>query len=96
MPAYLIVNMDIHDPEKFEEYKKTASPITVAFGGRYLARGGSAETLEGEWVGKRMVLIEFESMERAREWWNSEEYSRVKGLRHQSAHTQMILLEGVD
>jgi uncharacterized protein (DUF1330 family) len=96
MPAYLIVNIDVHDPDKFEEYKKTASPITAAYGGKYLARGGVSETLEGDWVGRRMVLIEFESMERAREWWSSKEYGRVKGLRHQSSETQMILVEGIE
>ena len=95
MAAYLIVNIDVHDPETYEEYKRLAGPITKAYGGKYLVRGGEAETLEGDWSTGRMVVIEFESLEKAKAWWNSPEYLKVKTLRHKSAETQMLLAEGV-
>ena len=94
MAAYLIVNIDVHDPVRYEEYKRQTSPIVASYGGKYLVRGGEAEVLEGDCKPSRMVVIEFESIERAKRWWSSPEYSEVKHLRHETADTQMIIVEG--
>lgn len=94
MTAYVIVDIEVLDPEGYKEYVK-AAPATVAhFGGRYLARGGENETLEGEWEAKRLVILEFESVEKAKEWLNSSEYGPVKALRHRYAKTNMVVVEG--
>jgi uncharacterized protein (DUF1330 family) len=95
MPAYIIVDIDIHDPSLYEEYKKAAPSSIAAFGGKYLARGGACEILEGNWLPKRLVILEFESMARAKQWWESQEYSDAKGLRHKCASTKMIVTEGL-
>jgi uncharacterized protein (DUF1330 family) len=96
MPAYVAVQVTIHDPATYERYKELAPPSIVAYGGRYIARGGKVETLEGEWRPSRFVLLEFPSMERARAWWHSPEYAEAKALRHATASSEMILVEGLD
>ena len=68
MSAFVIVDIAITDPVGYEEYKKLAAPTVALYGGRYVARGGRAETLEGEWVPNRLVILEFDSLERAKEW----------------------------
>ena len=95
MAAYVITEIDITDPVGYEEYRKLGPPAVAAYGGRFVARGGAVEVLEGGWVPKRVVVLEFESMERAKEWWNSKEYSTAKQVRHKTAVTNMIVVEGV-
>lgn len=95
MAAYLIVNIDVHDGVRYEEYKKLAAASLAVYGGKYLVRGGAAETLEGDWEVRRMVVLEFESLERAREWWSSPEYREAKKLRQEITETQMIIVEGL-
>ncbi|MBP7694798.1 MAG: DUF1330 domain-containing protein, partial [Anaerolineales bacterium] len=85
MPAYVIVDIEVTDPAVYEEYKKLAPAGIAAYGGRYLARGGRVETLEGEWAPKRLVILEFDSVERAQAWISSPEYGPAKALRHQAA-----------
>ena len=96
MPAYVAVQVTIHDPATYERYKELAPPSIIAYGGRYIARGGKVETLEGGWRPSRFVLLEFPSMERARAWWSSPEYAEAKRLRQASASTEMILVEGLE
>lgn len=95
MPAYVIVDIEIHDSSLYDEYKKLAPSSIAAYGGKYLARGGACEILEGKWLPKRFVILEFESMARAKEWWGSKEYSDAKDLRHKCANTKMIVIEGL-
>jgi uncharacterized protein (DUF1330 family) len=95
MRGYLLVEIDVTDAAAYERYKKAASATIAAYGGKYLVRGGVAETLEGERQPKRIVLLEFESVAQARAWWSSEEYREPKKLRQRSAITQMTLVEGV-
>jgi uncharacterized protein (DUF1330 family) len=94
MSAYVVVDIHIHDPVRYEEYKRLAAPSVVAFGGRYLARGGAVTALEGDWKTGRFVILEFPSAARAREWWGSELYAPIKAIRHATAKTRMILVEG--
>jgi uncharacterized protein (DUF1330 family) len=95
MPAFVVVDVDIKDPERYEEYKRLTPGSLVPFGGRFVVRGGKAETLEGTWAPRRLVILEFPTVERAREWWSSDVYRPAKALRQSSSHTEMILVEGV-
>ena len=95
MSAYLVVEVEVRDAERYEDYKRMVPPTLAAYGGKFLARGGAVETLEGEWSPKRMVIVEFPSAERAKAWWASTEYAEAKALRQATADTQMILIEGV-
>ena len=95
MAGYVIVDIRVTDPVRYEEYKQMAAPTVEAYGGSYVVRGGSAETLEGGWVPNRIVVLKFPSVERAREWYESAEYAPGKALRHETAESQMILVEGV-
>jgi len=95
MPAFVVVDVDVKDPERYEEYKRLTPGSLVPFGGRFVVRGGKAETLEGTWAPRRLVILEFPTVERAREWWSSDLYRPAKALRQSSSHTEMILVEGV-
>jgi uncharacterized protein (DUF1330 family) len=95
MPAYVVVQIDIHDPQTYERYKELAPPSITAYGGRYIVRGGRTEVLEGDWQPSRLVVLEFPDLERARAWWASPEYAEAKALRQSVAHAQMIAVEGL-
>ena len=95
MPAYIVVDVEVRDPEQYEQYKTLVAPTLEPYGGRYLARGGHTENLEGVWVPNRLVVMEFDSVEKAKAWWSSEEYRRPKEIRQGSATTQMVVTEGL-
>jgi uncharacterized protein (DUF1330 family) len=95
MPAYLIVEIDIHNLPEYEEYIKLAPPSIALYGGRYLVRGGKIEVLEGDWNPKRFVIVEFPDAEKAKQWWSSDEYAKAKIIRQRAADTKMILVEGL-
>ena len=95
MPAYIVVQISIHDPVTYEHYIKIAPPSIAAYGGRYIVRGGPSEVLEGSWQPRRLVVLEFPSVDRARAWWDSPEYAPAKAVRQQCADTEMLLIQGV-
>ncbi|HJZ64183.1 MAG TPA: DUF1330 domain-containing protein [Candidatus Acidoferrum sp.] len=95
MSAYIFVSVEVLDPVRYEEYRKTVLRTIEAYGGRFLVRGGKMEVLEGSWPPRRIVIVEFPSVEKARAWWNSSEYAAPKALRQATSHTEMILVEGV-
>ena len=95
MAAYIIVEIEITDPVGYEEYKNQAGATVEKHGGKYIVRGGAAETLEGDWHPKRIVVLQFENMARAKEWLNCEEYREPRKLRHRTAKTNMIVVEGI-
>lgn len=95
MSAYVVFDITVNDPEKYEEYKKRTMPTIEAFGGRFIVRGGQLEVLEGDWAPNRVVILEFESMEKAKRWINSPEYSEVKKIRHNTARSNAFIVEGV-
>jgi uncharacterized protein (DUF1330 family) len=95
MSAYVIVEIDIVDPAGYEEYKQLASATVEKYGGKYIIRGGAVENLEGNWNPKRIVMLQFDSMQRAKEWLNSEEYREPRKMRHRTARTRMVVVEGV-
>ena len=94
MSAYVIVEIDIIDPAGYQEYKELAGATVEKYGGKYIVRGGRTEVLEGDWEPKRIVILEFESMQRAKEWLNCEEYREPRTMRHRTAKTNMIVVEG--
>lgn len=94
MKAYIIVDVHITDPVKYEDYKKLTPASLVPFGGQFLVRGGATETLEGSWDPGRLVVLEFPSKEQARAWWSSDGYAPAKALRQSASVTRMILVEG--
>ena len=85
MAAYVIVEIEVVDPVGYEEYKNVASASVLKFGGKYIVRGGATEVLEGDWKPKRIVVLEFESMQRARDWLNCEQYREPRKMRHRTA-----------
>ena len=95
MSAFIVAEVEVTDPGKFEEYRKLVPPTIEAFGGRYVVRGGAMECREGDWRPKRLVIIEFDDVDRAREWHDSDLYAPARALREASANTRMILVEGV-
>ena len=94
MSAYVILDIEVTDPVLYEEYKKKSTGAAAAFGGRFVVRGGKAEVWEGAWNPSRVVVLEFESVSRAREWYDSELYRPARALREASARTSMIVVEG--
>lgn len=94
MAAYVIVEVSIHDPAAYEDYKKLTPAAVAAYGGKFVVRGGQAEILEGDWQPERIVVLEFPSVERAKEWWNSEMYTAARMIRQLAASTKMIVVQG--
>lgn len=94
MAAYVVVDISIQDPATYERYKELAPPAIAAYGGRYLVRGGTTTSLEGDWKPERLVILEFPTAAQAKAWWESREYAAAKALRHSCAETRMVLIEG--
>ena len=90
-----MANITIEDPVRYEDYKRMVPGTLAAFGGRFIVRGGNVEALEGSWRPGRLVIIEFPSVERARAWWNSQEYADARALRQATSSGTLLILEGV-
>lgn len=95
MPAYVIADVEVTDPELFAEYRELVVPTVNAYGGKYIARGGATKVLEGDRIPNRTVIIEFPSMERAKAWHGSDEYARPKDMRIRSTNSHVIIVEGL-
>ncbi len=95
MPAYLIVETDITDPEQYELYKAAAPAALAEYGGRYVARGGETAVLEGDWNPTRLVVLEFPDLEAVQRFYESPEYQAAKALREGAAHLNMVAVEGI-
>ena len=93
-PAYLIGDIEVTDPDTYARYAAGVPGTVAAYGGRYLIRGVSGEVFEGDWTPKRLVLLEFESMERAKAWYNSPEYADLKKLRQSASKGNLIFADG--
>lgn len=94
MPAYVIADIDISDPEQYEHYNAAVPSTLVASGGRLIVRGGELAVFEGDWRPKRLVVLEFENLEAARRWYDSAGYGEAKRLREGAATMQMVAVEG--
>ena len=89
MSAYVIADISVNDLERYEDYKKLAPPAIAAYGGKYVARGGKAEKLEGDWEPGRVVILEFESVEKAKQ----NNYINIVNLKFNFLHYQKVLLD---
>jgi uncharacterized protein (DUF1330 family) len=96
MPAYVIVETDVTDPEQYEKYKAASSRAAAAGGGSYLVRGGELAVLEGDWRPPRLVVLEFEDLAAAKRWYESEAYKEARRLREGAARMRMVAVQGVD
>jgi uncharacterized protein (DUF1330 family) len=94
MAAYVIVQAEVGNWERFKEYLKASPGIIAQHGGKYIVRGGEQIVLEGGGAAKRIVIIEFPSLQQAQEWYSSEEYQRLKSLRQGVATGSLIAVEG--
>ena len=95
MPAYVIADVEVTDPELFAEYRELVVPTVDAYSGRYIARGGETALLEGDRSPNRTVIIEFPSMEQAKAWHDSDEYAHPKDMRIRSTNSHVIVVEGL-
>lgn len=94
MPGYIIIEIDVTDPVMYEEYKKLTPGTLALHSGKFIVRGGATETLEGDWNPKRIVVLEFPSVEKAKDWYYSPEYTEAKRIRQAASSGKMILVEG--
>ena len=95
MPAYVIGEVEITDPQAYQEYAQRVPETIAKHGGRSLARGGAVETKEGDWNPERVVVLEFPTMDQARRWYHSPEYGPVLAIRLKCAKAKLILVDGV-
>jgi uncharacterized protein (DUF1330 family) len=95
MPAYLISQIDVHDPKGYEEYRKLVGASLTKYGGKFIVRGGRIDVLEGSWNPKRVVICEFDSLERARQWYESAEYRPAMVIRQKTSQANIIVVEGI-
>lgn len=94
MPAYIIADVEVTDPETYAEYRKVVPPTLEQYGGRFIVRGGAHETLEGGWQPGRVVVLEFDDVAAAKRWYDSPEYSEIKGIRQRASRGTLIVVEG--
>ena len=94
MAAYVVVNVDVNDPVRYEAYKSMVPPTIAAFGGRFLVRGAPLHEMEGPWPRKRLVIVEFPDVASAKAWWASEEYADAKALRQANSSAELVIVEG--
>jgi uncharacterized protein (DUF1330 family) len=95
MPAYVIAEVNVTDPQAYEEYRKLVPGTVEKYGGRFLARGGKVEGKEGNWNPARLVILEFPSLEQARKWYDSPEYAPALALRLRAANAKLLIAEGL-
>ena len=95
MSAYVISELEVRDPVAIETYRSVAAKSIAHYGGRYLVRGGAAEVAEGGPRVKNIVVVEFPSMERLREWYASPEYAEALKVRRTALERRLIFVEGV-
>ena len=94
MAAYVVIQAEVTDPDKFKQYQELAGPAVRKYGGRVLAAGGGFETLEGKWPRPTLVMLEFASVEKAKDWYDSPEYQEAIAARQGAAVFDMVTMEG--
>ncbi|MDB5080025.1 MAG: hypothetical protein JWP00_1949 [Chloroflexi bacterium] len=95
MAAYVIANIDVKDPEGYAGYSKLARPAIEKYGGKAIVRNGEVDVKEGSWVPKRLVILQFESMEQARKFYDSPEYREARAIREKFSSAEFLLIDGV-
>jgi uncharacterized protein (DUF1330 family) len=95
MPAYLIANIEVQDPVRYRDYVAGVPATLAKHGGRYLARGGAVQVLEGGWTPNRLVIVEFPDAATARAWWESADYAELRALRQSTTNSSLVVIEGL-
>jgi len=95
MAVYFIVDVKVEDPTIYEEYRKLVNSTLERYGGKFLARGGATETIEGDWQPQRLVVLEFENTEHFRRWYDSPEYREAREIRWKASTARAVLVQGV-
>jgi len=95
MPAYCIANIEVTDPKGYDEYRSRTLATIEKFGGRFIVRGGAHEVKEGKWQPHRLIVLQFPDMGTARRWYDSGEYQSIIQYRAGSAHTDLVLVDGL-
>ena len=95
MPAYVVVNIRVKDPDLYAEYARGAPGTVERFGGRYLARGGAVDVREGSWSPERLVILEFPDVDAARAWYGSDEYAELRAVRERASQGELVITEGL-
>jgi len=94
MSAYVIGEIEVTDSAAYDDYRKQVLATIEKYGGRFAARGGAVEPLEGGWSPKRIVVVQFPSMDLARKWYRSAEYAPLIELRQKASRGRLVLVEG--
>ena len=94
MSAYVIGEIDVTDPAAYDDYRKQVLATIEKYGGRFAVRGGAVEPLEGGWNPKRIVVVQFPSIDQARKWYHSPEYAPLIKLRQKASKGKLVLVEG--
>jgi uncharacterized protein (DUF1330 family) len=95
MPAYVVIETDISDPEQYERYKAASPEAVASGGGRFVVRGGELAVLEGDWNPSRLVVLELPDLDAVKRWYDSPEYVEARKLREGAAALNMVAVEGV-
>ncbi|HLI08718.1 MAG TPA: DUF1330 domain-containing protein [Ktedonobacteraceae bacterium] len=95
MAAYIVADIEVTDPEEYQRYARQTPGTLEPYGGKFIVRGGQPEALEGDWQPKRIVIIEFPNIEQLKAWYNSPAYSAIMGMRHNSANSNILIVQGV-
>jgi uncharacterized protein (DUF1330 family) len=93
--VYVVADIEVQDPDAYEEYKTLSTRAVDAYGGHWLVRGGAVDGLEGDWRPNRLVVIEFDDEDAARRWYDSPEYTEARGVRQRCAESSLMLVQGV-
>jgi len=93
MTAYVLADIDVTDPARYEDYKSLTAASIEQYDGRYIVRGGKVEVLEGSWPTSRFVMVEFADGDAARRWYNSPEYAAAKAIRQEISKSKLVLVE---
>lgn len=94
MAAYFIVDVKVSDPQNYDVYRQLVGPTLERYGGKFIARGGATETIEGDWQPERLVILEFEDTEQFKRWYNSPEYVEAREIRFKASTARAVLTQG--
>ena len=94
MAAYVVVDLEVTDPETYERYRAAVPDIVKKYGGRYLVRAGDVEVLEGDWQPRRFVILEFPSMDDLKKFYDADDYRDLKATRIAATDSNLIAVEG--
>ena len=93
--GYALIDVEVTDQAAFAEFRERAPSVVEAHGGKFLVRGGATEVVQGDWTPHRVIVIEFDSVERAKSWWNSPAHTELRAMADRCSRTTTTIVEGV-